>query len=86
MYSPETSDVRQAVLDIVARLSGRTAGEIAGTSKLADDLGIDSIRLLELLAALEEHFRFELELDDLQPELFQSVETLLQFMERRIPA
>jgi acyl carrier protein len=49
------SQIEDDVLSILKRVSGR-AIEPTLESELVADLGFDSVRLLELVAALEDHF------------------------------
>jgi acyl carrier protein len=44
----------QAVVEVIARMTGKDAGGIAPTTRLAEDLGIRSLDRIELLALLEE--------------------------------
>jgi acyl carrier protein len=57
---------------------------IKPTCSLVDDLYVDSIKFLELLAVLEETFGFELGIDDLRPELFHTASAVVQFVQRRL--
>ncbi|MEW9700043.1 acyl carrier protein [Paenibacillus sp. SI8] len=52
-------------------------------ANLVDDLGLDSIRFLELMAEIEETFSFQLEVEDLHPELFQTVLSVVRFIRKR---
>ena len=45
-----------------------------------EDLGADSISSLKIVFALEEEFGFEVDDEDLQVELFNSVQTLSQYI------
>jgi acyl carrier protein len=72
------------VITIIASLSKRAPESLEMNHSLVDDLGVDSIQFLELLAMLEEEFSFELEIDDLRPELFRSVSSVIHFIKRRM--
>lgn len=50
--------------------------------RLREDLGIDSLRLVEILVAVEETFGITLTEDELAPELFQKVDDLYALVER----
>ncbi|GIO13731.1 hypothetical protein J19TS2_32860 [Cohnella xylanilytica] len=71
------------VVDIIAGIANRPAAETSAGHSLAEDLGIDSILMLELLARLEEEFGFELEIDDLRPEKLRSVEAVVRFVREK---
>ncbi|MNU09427.1 acyl carrier protein [compost metagenome] len=53
-------------------------------SRLTLDLGLDSIQFMELLASLEDRFPIRLEVEDIRPELFVSVGTVLEFVQERM--
>lgn len=72
--------VEEEVIHIIAQLCKREVTEIAKYQSLANDLAVDSIQFLELLSTLEEHFGFEMEVDDLQPERFRSVQSVIHFV------
>ncbi len=48
-----------------------------------EGLGADSIASLEIVFALEEEFGFEVDDEDLQVELFDSVRTLSQYIAKK---
>ena len=73
--SPEDS-----VLDEIARLSGVHRGQISEESRLADDLGLDSLRSIELLLFLENELG--LPLDD---ETAASIETVGELLSELRP-
>ena len=49
-----------------------------------DGLAADSIVLLEIIAALEEEFGFEIDDDDLRVELFNSVDSIAAYVRVKI--
>ena len=49
---------------------------------LREDLGVDSLRLVEILVALEEAFGITLTEEELDPESFQKVDDLYVLLER----
>jgi acyl carrier protein len=71
------------VMEIVAQLKKKKTDELNPTLRLAEDLHIDSIGLLELLADVEERFDFEIGPDDLEPDRFQSIQTLVDYIKER---
>lgn len=59
-----TTEIETDVLAIVQQVSGRPVdGDTSGD--LAADLGFDSLKTLELVAALEDHFDVSIPLNDL---------------------
>ncbi|MET1256772.1 acyl carrier protein [Aliikangiella maris] len=44
----------------------------------------DSMAIVSILTALEEHFEFTVEDDDLSADVFESIETLINFVEKRV--
>lgn len=56
--------MRDDVLAIIARVSGKAPAALAPGSDLAVDLGIDSPTALELLMALEDAFGIEISDDE----------------------
>ncbi|WP_238651847.1 acyl carrier protein [Paenibacillus piscarius] len=82
--STEHEDLIFKVRDTIAAVAKRLTSEVELDHALVDDLGIDSIQILELLAALEDTFGFELEVDDIHPESFRSVQAVLHFVERKV--
>jgi acyl carrier protein len=76
--------VERQIMDLLAEICKRGVETIRINDSLVDDLGIDSIRFLEMLAELEEKFQFEMDVDDLRPELFRSVRSVIQFVKRRV--
>ncbi|WP_342549977.1 acyl carrier protein [Paenibacillus sp. FSL P2-0089] len=82
--STEHEDLIFKVRDTIAAVAKRLTSEVELDHALVDDLGIDSIQILELLAALEDTFGFELDVDDIRPESFRSVQAVLHFVERKV--
>ena len=50
---------------------------------LVDDGLIDSFEIVSIVAEIMDHFEVELDLDDLMPENFNSVEAMMQLIEER---
>ena len=57
-------------------------GEIRKNSKLKDELGIDSMRLVELLVMLEEAFSMEFALSDLNVRKFTVVNDIYKLISK----
>lgn len=82
--STQHEDIFFKVRETIAAVANRLTSEVELDHALVDDLGIDSIQILELLAALEDTFGFELDVDDIRPESFRSVQAVLHFVERKV--
>lgn len=76
--------IERKVMECISEITNTPAEEIKGYQLLNDELGIDSIRILELLSYIEDAFHFELEVDDIQPENFSSVQSVIQFVEGKL--
>ena len=50
---------------------------------LVDDGLIDSFEIVSIVAEIVDHFEVELDVDDLMPENFNSVEAMMQLIEER---
>jgi len=64
--------------DIAVDLS---AEEITAQSSLFDDLSFDSIKMIELLTKLEQEFEIELDDEDLDFQVFATINTLTTFVD-----
>jgi acyl carrier protein len=76
--------VRAILRDRLALTDDRPLG--ADTGLLGTGIGLDSFEVLQLVAALEERFGLTIEDDDLRPEHFRTVGTLVRFLEDRLGA
>lgn len=76
--------VEERVLQLIAELTKREQEEISLQHSLSDDLALDSINFLSFLSTLEEEFQFELEVDDLDPLAFRTVEACIHFVQKRV--
>jgi acyl carrier protein len=56
-------------------------GRVDPDAQLADELGINSLRMLELLIGVEERTGLELDFDQLGPQVLRSVHTLAAHLE-----
>ena len=50
---------------------------------LVDDGLIDSFEIVSIVAEIMDHYEVELDVDDLMPENFNSVEAMMQLIEER---
>jgi len=56
--------------------------DLGEDARLVADLNLDSTSVIELLMALEGSIGIELDLDELEPEVFTTVATLADFVEK----
>ncbi len=67
---------------IIAEQLGLHEEEIKNEASLIDDLGADSLDIVELVMAMEEEF--EMEIPDEDAEKIASVQDVIAYVERRI--
>ncbi|MUG72710.1 petrobactin biosynthesis protein AsbD [Paenibacillus validus] len=56
------------------------------THRLNEDLHVDSVMMLQLLVWIEEEFGLRIPEEEVDPRVFHTVGSLLDFMERLAPA
>ena len=56
--------------------------DYASKTKLIDDKVIDSLTLTALISELESEFNIEIDMDDIVPENFNSVDAMTELVER----
>jgi len=57
----------------------REIPQLDADARLVEDLGLDSTNVVELMMALEDSIGLEVDLDELEPEVFSTVATLADF-------
>jgi acyl carrier protein len=67
---------REAMVD-------RKPGDIPEHARLIDNLGLDSVRIVELIVGLEDEFGMVIADEDLSLELFENVASLARFIRAR---
>lgn len=60
------------------------AERIAGDSRLKEDLGFDSLNIIDLIIALEEEFGIEFSANDLEPENILTVKDVIGMVEEYV--
>ncbi|NCO33137.1 MAG: hypothetical protein AUJ92_11170 [Armatimonadetes bacterium CG2_30_59_28] len=73
-------EIRDQVFTITAREFGLDAGAIQESDQFVDDLGADSLKSIELVAAYEEEF--ELDLNEEEALRVQTVGGAIDFFEK----
>jgi acyl carrier protein len=73
-----TGNVEQKVRGIIAEQLGVAEDEIKSTSSFIEDLGADSLDIVELVMAMEEEF--EVEIPDEEAENIKTVQDAINFI------
>ena len=76
--------MKEKVVDIIANQLGIDRGDVTPESSVVDDLGADSLDVVELIMALEEEFN--LEIPDEEAEKIKSVNDIFSHMESALQA
>ena len=78
------ASVQERVTDIVIEQLGLTDGEIKGDAAFIEDLGADSLDIVELIMAMEEEF--DIEIPDEDAERIVKVQDAIDYIEKRMHA
>lgn len=78
----DRSKVEEIVKKVVAENLGASMDKIESTSHIQDDLGADSLDVVELVMALEEEF--EMEITDEEAEKLMTVEEIVDFISEQL--
>ncbi|HNU22997.1 acyl carrier protein [Mesotoga sp. Brook.08.YT.4.2.5.1] len=74
----KTSTVQERVISIVAENLSIEAGEIVGSSRFIEDLGADSLDLVDLVMELED--KFDIQISDSQTASFKTIDDVVKFI------
>jgi acyl carrier protein len=80
----EAAAMREKIVDIIANQLGIDRGDVTPEASVVDDLGADSLDVVELVMALEEEF--DLEIPDEEAEKIKSVNDIYSHMENALQA
>ena len=69
------------IIEVVVEQLSVEAGEVKVESKFVEDLGADSLDVVELVMALEE--KFDIEIPDEEAEKIQTVQNVLDYVESK---
>ncbi|MDR2725291.1 MAG: acyl carrier protein [Candidatus Adiutrix sp.] len=78
------SDVTSRVINVVAEQLSVEAAEIRPESSFQDDLGADSLDLVELIMAMEEEF--DIKIDDEAAQKLKTVQLAVDFINNSLAA
>jgi len=74
--------MRKLIVQIIARQLGIEETDVNAKSSVVEDLGADSLDVVELIMALEEEF--DLEIPDSEAEKIVSVQNIFDYMENAL--
>lgn len=80
----KAGDVSKRVYEIIATHNGGDPAKITDNSKFIEDLGLDSLDIVELVMAFEEEF--EQEIPDEDAEKLQTVGDVIRYIEGKMAA
>ena len=75
------ADIEKRIIEMIAEQLGKDASDITPEMSFADDLGADSLDLVELIMAVEEEFGVEI--PDEEAEKIKLVQDAINFVKSR---
>lgn len=78
------SSIEEKVRAIVCEQLGVSESDVTPESSFIEDLGADSLDIVELVMALEEHY--DLEIPDEEAEKIRTIQDVVNFIESHQPA
>lgn len=78
------AEMRKKIVEIIANQLGIDQGDVTPQASVVDDLGADSLDVVELVMALEEEFN--LEIPDEEAEKIKNVQDIFNHMENALQA
>ncbi len=78
------TDLEQRVSAIIVEQLGATREEIVPEASFTDDLGVDSLTMVELVMAMEESFDIEIPDDD--AEKIQTIGDAISYLKEKLEA
>ncbi len=76
------TDLEQRMAAIIVEQLGATKEEIVPEASFTDDLGVDSLTMVELVMAMEETFDIEISDDD--AEKIQTIGTAISYLKEKV--
>src|SRR5690606_4954872 len=82
---PGMSDysTRQQILDFIRSLNPAVRADLEPSANLFSEGVVDSVLMMDFVLWLEEHFRITIDIDDLTPENFSSIDAIARYVESR---
>ena len=78
------TEIRNRIIEIIANQLGIEEDDVTAEASVIDDLGADSLDVVELVMALEEEFN--LEIPDEEAEKITSVQNIFDYMASALQA
>ena len=78
------AEIKNRVIEIIANQLGIEEDDVTAEASVIDDLGADSLDVVELVMALEEEF--DLEIPDEEAEKITSVQNIFDYMASALQA
>ena len=78
------AEIKNRVIEIIANQLGIEENDVTAEASVIDDLGADSLDVVELVMALEEEF--DLEIPDEEAEKITSVQNIFDYMASALQA
>jgi len=73
--------IEEKLIEIIRNHCLHNSNKITLASNLRNDHGIDSLKVTEMILDIEEEFKFEFEASALSLDTFQTVESLLNYVQ-----
>ena len=80
----DQNEMQKKIVDIIANQLGVEKEIVTAEANVVDDLGADSLDVVELVMALEE--AFDLEIPDDEAEKIRTVKDILEYLSKMLPA
>ena len=74
--------MKKRIVQIIARQLGIEETDVSAQASVVEDLGADSLDVVELIMALEEEF--DLEIPDTEAEKISNVQNIFDYMENAL--
>lgn len=84
MQAQEYDAIKERVIEVVRRNSMFNADKVDENSKLRENHGIDSIRLVEMVVDLEDEFNIEVDTTSLSYENFASIKLIVAYVMKKL--
>ncbi len=81
--SVDTANIENQVIDIIVEHLGvEEASKVQPSAHIANDLGADSLDVVELVMGLEE--KFDIEIPDEDAEKIQTVQDIIEYIKQKV--
>jgi acyl carrier protein len=80
----DRNEMQKKIVDIIANQLGVDKEMVTPEANVVDDLGADSLDVVELVMALEE--AFDLEIPDDEAEKIRTVKDIIEYLGKTVPA